>query len=174
MRTLLRENRALFFFPVVANLLRVLGHNVWRAMFNKLAVESIGVGADAIGWAQSIRELSGLLAFVVAFLALLFNEARIMAFSLVVLGLGIIFMGEATTFPAPLISILVMSLGSHHSNPGNNGLIVMSVNHHEAPRTIGQLRSLGAIVAVLATGSACFFGEWALLTCVFTALMPIP
>ena len=159
MRKLLRENRHLFFFLVVANLLHVFGHNVWRAMFNNFAVERIGVGPDAIGWVQSVRELPGLLAFAVAFLALLFNEKRIMAVSLVVLGLGIVFTGQATTFPILLISTLVMSLGFHYFNPGNNGLILMSVDHHEAPRTMGQLRSLGAIAAVLATGVVYFFAD---------------
>ncbi|MBU0595616.1 MFS transporter, partial [Candidatus Bipolaricaulota bacterium] len=170
MRKLLRENRHLFFFLVVANLLQVFGHNVWRAMFNNFAVERIGVGPDAIGWVQSIRELPGLLAFAVAFLALLFNEKRIMAVSLVVLGLGIIFTGQATTFPVLLVSTLVMSLGFHFFNPGNSGLILMSVDHHEAPRTIGQLRSLGAIAAVLATGIVYFFAERVGYEDMFTAV----
>ena len=146
-------------FLVAANLLQVFGHNVWRAMFNNFAVERIGVGPDAIGWIQSVRELPGLLAFAVAFLALLFNEKRIMAVSLVVLGVGIVLTGQSSTFPILLVSTLVMSLGFHYFNPGNNGLILMSIDHEEAPRIIGQLRSVGAIAAVLATGVVYFFAE---------------
>jgi len=159
MRKLLQQNKHLLIFLVVANLLHVFGHNVWRAMFNNFAVERIGVGPDAIGWVQSIRELPGLLAFAVAFLALLFNEKRIMAVSLVVLGLGIVFTGQATTLPILLISTLVMSLGFHYFNPGNNGLILMSTDHEDAPKVMGQLKSVGAIAAVLATGVVYFFAE---------------
>ena len=159
MRRLFRENRHLLLFLVAANLLQVFGHNVWRAMFNNFAVERIGVGPDAIGWIQSVRELPGLLAFAVAFLALLFNEKRIMAVSLVVLGVGIVLTGQSSTFPILLVSTLVMSLGFHYFNPGNNGLILMSIDHEEAPRIIGQLRSVGAIAAVLATGVVYFFAE---------------
>ena len=159
MRKLLHQNRHLLIFLVVANLLHVFGHNVWRAMFNNFAVERIGVGPDAIGWIQSVRELPGLLAFVVAFLALLFNEKRIMAVSLVVLGLGIVFTGQAATIPVLLVATLVMSLGFHYFNPGNNGLILMSTDHGEAPKVMGQLKSVGAVAAVLATGVVYFFAE---------------
>jgi len=50
-----------------------------------------------------------------------------------------------------------MSLGFHYFNPGNNGLILMSVKPGETPKVMGQLKSLGAIAAVLATGAVYFF-----------------
>jgi len=157
MKTLFRQNKQLLFFLLVANLLHTFGHNVWRALFNNFAVERIGVGADAIGWIQSVRELPGLLAFVVAFLALIFKETRIMAVSLIFLGLGIIFTGQATTISFLLVATLVMSLGFHYFNPGNNGLILMSIEKEETPKVLGQLKSLGAIAAVLATGTVYLF-----------------
>jgi len=131
MKALFRQNKQLLFFLLVANLLHAFGHNVWRALFNNFAVERIGVGADAIGWIQSVRELPGLLAFVVAFLALIFKETRIMAISLILLGLGIIFTGQATSISFLLVATLVMSLGFHYFNPGNNGLILMSIDKEE-------------------------------------------
>ena len=157
MKTLFRQNKQLLFFLLVANLLHAFGHNVWRALFNNFAVERIGVGADAIGWIQSVRELPGLLAFVVAFLALIFKETRIMAVSLILLGLGIIFTGQATTISFLLVATLVMSLGFHYFNPGNNGLILMSIEKEETPKVLGQIKSLGAIAAVLATGTVYLF-----------------
>jgi len=157
MRALFRQNKHLLFFLLVANLLHTFGHSVWRALFNNFAVERIGVGADAIGWIQSVRELPGLLAFVVAFLALIFKEMRIMAVSLILLGIGIILTGQSTTISFLLVATLVMSLGFHYFNPGNNGLILMSIKQDETPKVMGQLKSLGAIAAVLATGSVYFF-----------------
>jgi len=157
MKALFRQNKHLLFFLLVANLLHTFGHSIWRAMFNNFAVERIGVGADAIGWIQSVRELPGLLAFVVAFLALIFKEMRIMAVSLVLLGVGIIFTGQSTTISFLLVATLVMSLGFHYFNPGNNGLILMSIKQDETPKVMGQLKSLGAIASVLATGTVYFF-----------------
>lgn len=159
MKALYRQNKQLLLFLLVANLLQTFGHSVWRALFNNFAVEEIGVGADAIGWIQSIRELPGLLAFAVAFLALVFKEMRIMAVSLVLLGIGIIFTGQSTTVTVLFVATFVMSLGFHYFNPGNNGLILMSIPHQETPRVMGQLKSLGAIAAVLATGFVYFFAN---------------
>ena len=159
MKALFRQNKHLLFFLLAANLLQTFGHSVWRALFNNFAVEEIGMGADAIGWIQSVRELPGLLAFAVAFLALVFKEMRIMAVSLVLLGIGIIFTGQSTTITVLFVSTFVMSLGFHYFNPGNNGLILMSITHEETPKVMGQLKSLGAIAAVLATGLVYFFAE---------------
>ena len=47
MRKLFERNKHLLLFLVVANLLQVFGHNVWRAMFNNFAVEEIGISATA-------------------------------------------------------------------------------------------------------------------------------
>jgi len=157
MKALFRQNKHLLFFLLVANLLHTFGHSVWRAMFNNFAVDVIGVGADSIGWIQSVRELPGLLAFVVAFLALIFKEMRIMAVSLILLGIGIVFTGQSTTITVLFVSTFVMSLGFHYFNPGNNGLILMSIGREDTPKVMGQLKSLGAIAAVLATGAVYFF-----------------
>jgi len=77
MKALFRQNKHLLFFLLAANLLHTFGHSVWRALFNNFAVEQIGVGADAIGWIQSVRELPGLLAFAVAFLALVSGSSSL-------------------------------------------------------------------------------------------------
>ena len=159
MKALFRQNKHLLFFLLAANLLHTFGHSVWRALFNNFAVERIGVGADAIGWIQSVRELPGLLAFAVAFLALIFKEMRIMAVSLILLGIGIIFTGQSTTITLLFVSTFVMSLGFHYFNPGNNGLILMSIDHKDTPKVMGQLKSLSAIAAVLGTGAVYFFVE---------------
>jgi len=82
-----------------------------------------------------------------------------MAVSLVLLGIGIIFTGQSTTITVLFVSTFVMSLGFHYFNPGNNGLILMSITHEETPKVMGQLKSLGAIAAVLATGLVYCFAD---------------
>jgi len=159
MRELFRRNRQLVIFLVVANLLHAFGHNVWRSLFNNFAVERIGVGEAMIGPIQAIREVPGLLAIGVAFLALAFTEKRIMAVSLALLGVGIVLTGQSNSVWMLVTATLIMSFGFHYFNPGNNGLILMSMPHEQAPRAIGQLRSLGAIAAVLASGSVVLFSD---------------
>ncbi len=152
MRRLLERNRSLFIYLIVSSFLLNFGHRVWQAMFNNFAVEKIGVGPEAIGWVQSVRELPGLLAFLLAFLALVLSELRIMALSLVVLGIGLVFTGQATTIPILLGATIVMSFGFHFFEPCSSGVVLMSIEREESPKVLGQLRSLGAIAAFIATG----------------------
>lgn len=152
MRRLLERNRSLFIYLIVSSFLLNFGHRVWQAMFNNFAVEKIGVGPEAIGWIQSVRELPGLMAFLLAFLALVLSEVRIMALSLVVLGIGLVFTGQATTIPILLGATIVMSFGFHFFEPCSSGIVLMSIEREESPKVLGQLRSLGAIAALIATG----------------------
>jgi len=151
MRKLFQQQRALFFYLIASSFLLNFGHRIWQAMFNNFAVEKIGVGPEAIGWIQSVRELPGLLAFATAFLALVLSELRIMALSLVLLGIGLILTGQATTIPIVLVATIVMSFGFHFFEPCSNGVILMSIDREESPKVLGQLRSLGAIAALSAT-----------------------
>jgi MFS family permease len=157
MKALFRHNKQLLFFLLAATLLHTFGHTVWRALFNNFAVESVGVGPNMIGWIQSIREVPGFLAFGVAFLALIFKEMRIMAVSLIILGIGIIFTGQSATVTTLFVSTFVMSLGFHYFNPGNNALILMSIKSEDTPKVMGQLKSVGAIAAVLGAGAVFLF-----------------
>ncbi len=153
MRRLFEQHRGLFVYLIASSFLLNFGHRVWQAMFNNFAVEKIGVGPEAIGWIQSVRELPGLLAFLLAFLALVMSELRIIALSLVLLGIGLVFTGQATTIPILLVATVVMSLGFHFFEPCSSGVVLMSIEREESPKVLGQLRSLGAIAAIAATGA---------------------
>ncbi len=151
MRRLFERHRALFLYLIVSSFLLQFGHRVWQAMFNNFAVERVGVGPEAIGWIQSVREIPGLLMFLLAFLSLVLSELRIMAISLIVLGLGLVFTGQASTVPMLLLATIVMSLGFHVFEPCSNSVVLMSIEREDCPRVLGGLRSLGAVAAVLAT-----------------------
>ena len=81
-----RTMRALF----VSNLVLMFGFQVWRTVFNNLAVDDLGLEAGAIGAIQSARELPGLMGFLfVLMVALLGSEMRVMGANIVLLGLGV-------------------------------------------------------------------------------------
>lgn len=170
MREMFHKNRSLFFYLVVSSFLLAFGNQVWQAMFNNFAVEKIGVGPEAIGWIQSVREVPGLLAFLLAFLALVLSEMRIMALSIVLLGVGIVLTGHATSVPFLLVATVVMSLGFHYFGPSSNGVILMSVDHDKTPKTMGELKSMGAIAAILATGVVYFLAGRIGYRAIFTAV----
>jgi predicted MFS family arabinose efflux permease len=161
MRDMLHNNRRILVYLVASNFLLNFGFVFWQTTFNNFAVEQIGVGPASVGWVQALRELPGLMGFLLGFLALLLSETRIMALSLVLLGSGILMTGQSESVPFLLVSTLVMSFGFHFFYPTNNAVVLMAIEKQHAPRVLGQLRSLGAIAAVTATGAVYFLaGSW--------------
>jgi len=160
-RELLGQNRRILVYLVISNFLLSFGFEFWRTMFNNFAVEEIGVGPASIGWIQAFRELPGLMGFLLGFLALYLSEMRIMALSLVLLGTGTLLTGQAGDVPFLLFSTLIMSFGFHFFYPTNNAVVLMAIKKERAPSVLGQLRSLGAIAAVTATGAVFLLaGVW--------------
>lgn len=146
-------------YVTASNLLLYFGFRVWQAMFNNFAVEEIGIGPGSIGWVQALREIPGLLGFLLGFLALAFSEVRIMALSVILLGAGTFLVGQAQTVPFLLISTVVMSIGFHFFYPSTTAVVLMMVNKKEAPKVLGQLRSLQEVAALLATGAVFLLAE---------------
>ena len=153
MYELFKKKRALAVYLLLANFAMYFGFRVWQAMFNNFAVETIGVGPAEIGGIQAIREIPGLLGFLVGFLVLALTETRLMALSIAVLGTGIALTGCASSVATLLMGTLIMSVGFHFFTPANNAVLLMAVEKRSAPRALGQLRSLGAVAALLATGA---------------------
>lgn len=159
MNEMWQDKRRTLVYLVVSNFMLYFGFRVWQAMFNNFAVEEIGVGPASIGWVQAVRELPGLVGFLAGFLALFLPEVRIMALSVILLGVGTFLTGQAANVPFLLISTVVMSFGFHFFYPSNNAVVLMAVEKRHAPKTLGQLNSLGAIAALAATGTVYLLAE---------------
>jgi predicted MFS family arabinose efflux permease len=153
MGDLFRDNRRTLVYLVVSNFLLYFGFRIWQAMFNNFAVEELGVGPASIGWIQALRELPGLMGFLLGLLALFLSEVRIMALSIILLGAGTFLTGQATSIPFLLVSTVLMSVGFHFFYPSNGAVVLMTVDKENAPKTLGQLRSLSAVAALAATGT---------------------
>ena len=153
--------RRLLGYLIVSNFLLIFGFRVWQTMINNFAVEEIGIGPASIGWLQAMREVPGLMGFLIGFLALFLSEVRIMALSVILQGVGIFLTGRAETSLVLLIGTVVMSIGFHFFYPSNDAIVLMSVEREQAPKTLGQLKSLGAIAALIATGVVYLLvGRW--------------
>lgn len=159
MSEMLKDNRRMLVYLVVSNFMLYFGFRVWQAMFNNFAVEEMAIGPGSMGWIQAVRELPGLMGFVVGFLALFLSEVRIMALSVILLGIGMFMTGQATEIPFLLFSTVVMSFGFHFFYPSNNAMVLMAVEKQHTPKSLGQLRSLAAIAALAATGAVYLLAE---------------
>lgn len=151
-----KNNQRVLAYLAVSNFLLYFGFRVWQATFNNFAVEELGVGPTGIGWIQALRELPGLMGFLLGFVSLFLSEVRVIALSVVLLGVGTLLTGQATSVPLLLVSTLVMSLGFHFFYPSNDAVVLMAVERENAPKTLGQLSSLASVAAVIATGAVYF------------------
>jgi predicted MFS family arabinose efflux permease len=154
-----QNNRRVLMYLIVANFLMNFGFQFWLAIFNNFAVEQIGIGPAGVGWVQALREVPGLMGFVLGFLALFLSEMRIMAFSLILLGAGTLLTGQAHNVPFLLVSTVIMSFGFHFFYPTSNAVVLMTVEKRHTPRVLGQLNSLGAVAAVAAAGVVYFLSR---------------
>jgi predicted MFS family arabinose efflux permease len=152
MREMLYNHRHILMYLVVSNFLLNFGFQLWQTLFNNFAVEELGIGPAGIGWVQAVREVPGLLGFLLGFLALYFSELRIMAFSLVLLGAGTLLTGQAGGLSFLLVSTLIMSVGFHFFYASSSSVVLMLAEKRHAPKMLGQLNSLGAVAALVATG----------------------
>ena len=151
MNILFADKRRTLIFLLLSNFLLHFGFQVWRTMINNFAVEEIGIGPASIGWLQALREVPGLMGFLLGFLALFISEVRIMSLSVILLGAGIFLTGHANDIPFLFVSAVVMSIGFHFFIPCNDGVILMTIEKEQTPKALGQLRSLGAISALTGT-----------------------
>ncbi|MFQ6102292.1 MAG: MFS transporter [Anaerolineae bacterium] len=133
------------------NLLLALGFRLWQSIFSNFAVEELGVRADQIGLIQAIREIPGLMGFLVGVLALFLVEMRIAGFSLVLMGAGIFLTAAARDLTGLIGATLVMSAGFHFFYSSNSSAVLLVVGQDEAPKVLGRLNSLGALAAVMGT-----------------------
>jgi predicted MFS family arabinose efflux permease len=133
------------------NLLMALGFRLWQSIFNNFAVEELGVRANQIGLIQAIRELPGLLGFLVGMLVLFMVEMRIAGLSIILMGAGIFLTAAARDLPGLIGATLVMSVGFHFFYTSNDSAVLLTVGKDRAPKVLGQLNSLGALATALGT-----------------------
>jgi len=150
-REMLNGNRRMLTYLLVSNFVLYFGFQVWQTMFNNYAVEVIGVGPAGIGLIQAVREIPGLLGFLLGVLVLYLSEVRIMALSIVVLGIGMILTGGASGMVFLLVATFIMSTGFHFFDGASNAVVLMSESKREAPRTLGVVGSLTSMAAVAAS-----------------------
>jgi MFS family permease len=146
-----KDTKRLFYILAVASFFLSFGFNVWRAVFNNFAVEEIGVNATQIGLIQSLREVPGLMGFVLGFLVLWLSEMRVLGLSVLLIGLGLVLTGWADGLGILILGSMVMSIGFHFFYPSNNSVVLMGVSKERAPKFLGGLQSVSSIAAVVGT-----------------------
>ena len=131
------------------------GFTVWSVMFNNFAKEVFDISPTQLGIIQSVRELPGLLGFMVGTLALYVAEVKIATWSIVISGLGLMLLGHADSIWMLGVGTFVMSLGFHNFLSANDALLLHHIKTRESAKAQGKIRSTESASAVIST--ACVF-----------------
>ena len=155
------DNRQIMKTLFISNMALMFGFNVWRAVFNNLAVENLGMDAVAIGIIQSIREIPGLLGFFFLVMVALFrSELRSMGTNIIVLGVGLVITGVADSLLILTVGTLVTSIGFHYFYSGSQAVLLQVTKTEDTPYALGRLSSMGSLATFIAmlsvSGSALF------------------
>ncbi len=126
-----------------------IGFQSWRTMFNNYAVDEVGINGFQAGVIQSVREIPGFLALLVVYLLLIFKEHRLAAYSVILLGVGVMVTGFLPSFLGLVVTTLMMSIGFHYYETINQSLSLQYFNKQQAPVMIGRVKSLAALTNII-------------------------
>lgn len=143
------EKNPMFRYLLVLGVCATAGLQGWTALFTNYAKEVVGVNGFQIGISQGIREIPGFLSFAAVYLLLFMREHRLSAWSVVLLGLGVVITGIFTSFGGLLISTFIMSVGFHFFETTNKSLTVQYFNTTESPVVFARLRGYGALANIV-------------------------
>jgi len=133
-----------------------VGLQGWRTLINNFAVEIAALDGQHIGMIQSIREIPGLLTFLVVFVIILIKEHRLSALSIFFLGFGVAVTGLFPSYLGLLITAMVMSFGFHYFETTNQSLTLQYFDQYTSPWVFGKQRSYAA-ASNIAIGILIFF-----------------
>lgn len=145
------EGRRVIGLLVVAGFFLSFGFNSWSALFNNFAVEMLSLDAQQVGWIQSLREIPGLLGFVLAWIVIVMPEMRLTGLCVVLMGAGLLLTAGSRGFGELLLGTMVMSIGFHFFDSTNASLVLTYASKESAPRVLGVLGAIGAATAVAGT-----------------------
>ena len=157
-RSALRESgrHDILLFLLVSTIASTAGIQAWQTLINNFAVESAHLGADAVGFVQSIREVPGFLSMLVIYVLLVLSEQRAASLSILILGVGLAATGYFPSFWGLTATTLIMSTGFHYYEPLNQSLTLQHFNTFEAPVVLSRIRAVGAL-ANIAVGILIYF-----------------
>jgi hypothetical protein len=146
-----------------------IGFQAWRTLFNNYAVDEVGINGFQAGIIQSVREIPGFLALLVVYLLLLFKEHRLAAFSILLMGVGVLATGLLPSFGGLIITTLLMSIGFHYFETMNQSLTLQYFNKKQSPLMMGKIKSLGALTNIIVGATIWFAAPYMSLSMQFIA-----
>lgn len=130
------------------------GFSIYSGPFQNFLRDVLHAQALDLGKLESLREIPGLCAALIAGTLVALAEARIAAVGLIVGALGIAASGFCKTFP-PLIAITIFwSIGFHLWTTVQSAITLALAKGREGGRHLGRMSGIGAMATIGGLGAA--------------------
>jgi len=146
------KHKPIYTYLIIAYIIAAIGFQGWRTLFNNFAVENVDVSGLQIGVIQSVREIPGLLSFLVIYIIIFIKEQKLSVLSLFTLGVGVFLTGFLPSFEGLLLTTFIMSLGFHYFITVTSSLVLQNFSIKNASTMFGKLRSIGALTNIIVGG----------------------
>ena len=121
----------------------------WSTLINNFAVEQSAFTGREIGILQSLREVPGVLSFLVVYLLLVFNEQRLALVTLALLGIGTAMTGYLPSVMGLYFTTCLASIGFHYYETCNQSLAMQWLDKKTAPEMLGKIYGFAAMAQVM-------------------------
>ncbi len=141
-----------FWFVVFCALFMNFGMAMQRTIFSNFVAEEMGIRVEQLGWLESVREIPGLLTFLMIGLTALIARNLLVGLCVGLVSVGLGMYAGSTTIMGLVVSTTVYSIGFHLFGPLQSAQVLSLAGPGEKARRLGELSSVAALAALLAMG----------------------
>jgi len=146
------ESRNQITMLVIMAIAMPLTFSIWRTMLDNFAIEKAAFTGIEIGTLQSLREIPGFLTFLFVFITIFIREQRFTILSLGIAGFGVALTGFLPSVWGLYGTTMLMSVGFHYYETGQQSLQLQWIPKDRAPQTIGKIIAAGSFASLAAYG----------------------
>jgi MFS family permease len=126
----------------------MMGFAIQRSVYSNFAYHELGLTAGLVGWVEAWRELPGLLAALMALVAVWFTRAHLQVVTIFLIGFGLFLFSYATGFWTLVLFTVIQSIGFHLWIPVQEAMLIEHAKPEERGLWLGRLNSANAAAAV--------------------------
>jgi predicted MFS family arabinose efflux permease len=147
-------------YVVLCALFLQFGLGMQRTLFNNFAAEEFGAGPTQIGWLESVREIPGLLTFLIVGVTVFVARNVVLAVSVALVGVGLMMYAGAGQMAGLIVATLVYSTGFHLFFPLQSAQVLGMTDPGQKAKRLGELNSVAALAYLLAMGFVYLAAQW--------------
>lgn len=139
---------------MASTFLFVAGFYLYNGIFQNFLKDRFHVDALQLGIVESLREIPGFLAALIAGLLIALHEGRVMGLGLFVAALGIMATGVVRGFEMVIAVTVFWSVGFHAMSSVSSAITLALARGKEGGRHLGRMSSVGAMAQIAGLGFA--------------------